>query len=109
MGFESATPGVPSDDHTVINAAIQATLNTPGLRPHGGTPVAAMFEDLSRNLAVPAALGMRTILVVPGDTREVFHEDWEAEGRDEPHVQFVTDDLSGFLDAVLDAIAVPGG
>ncbi|MCA9578066.1 MAG: PilC/PilY family type IV pilus protein [Polyangiales bacterium] len=46
VGFESATPGVPSDDHTVINAAIQATLNTPGLRPHGGTPVAAMFEDL---------------------------------------------------------------
>lgn len=65
---------------------------------------AAMFEDLSRNLAVPAALGMRTVLVVPGGTREVFHEDWEAEGRDEPHVQFVTDDLGAFLDQVLDAV-----
>jgi type IV pilus assembly protein PilY1 len=46
VGFESATVGVPSDDHTVINAAIQSTLTTPGLRPFGATPVAAMFEDL---------------------------------------------------------------
>ena len=68
---------------------------------------AAMFEDLSRNLAVPAALGMRTVLVVPGGTREVFHEEWEAEGRDEPHVEFLTDDLGAFLDKVLEAIAAP--
>src|SRR5436305_288745 len=35
---------------------------------------AAMFEDLARNLVVPYALGMTTVLVVPEHTREVFRE-----------------------------------
>jgi putative hydrolase of the HAD superfamily len=56
-----------------------------------------MFEDLARNLAVPHTLGMRTVLVVPEGTREVFREDWELEGRDAEHVDHVTDDLTGFL------------
>jgi putative hydrolase of the HAD superfamily len=58
---------------------------------------AAMFEDLARNLAVPHALGMTTVLVVPEGTREVLREGWELEGRDAPHVDHVTDDLTGFL------------
>jgi putative hydrolase of the HAD superfamily len=58
---------------------------------------AAMFEDLARNLEVPHALGMATVLVVPAGTREVFREDWELAGRDAPHVDHVTDDLAGFL------------
>ena len=57
----------------------------------------AMFEDLARNLEVPHALGMTTVLVVPEGTREVFREDWELEGRDSPHVDHVTDDLAAFL------------
>lgn len=61
---------------------------------------AAMFEDLARNLAVPHALGMTTVLVVPEHTREVFREGWELEGRDAPHVDHVTDDLVGFLQAI---------
>ena len=65
---------------------------------------AAMFEDLSRNLAVPHALGMRTVLVVPRGTREVFREAWELEGDDAPHVEFVTDDLAGFVGAVAGAV-----
>ena len=56
-----------------------------------------MFEDLARNLAVPHALGMTTVLVVPEGTREVLREGWELEGRDAPHVDHVTDDLTGFL------------
>ena len=68
-------------------------------------PRAAMFEDLSRNLAVPHALGMRTVLVVPRGTREVFREAWELEGDDAPHVEFVTDDLAGFVNAVAGSIA----
>jgi len=60
----------------------------------------AMFEDLSRNLAVPHKLGMRTVLVVPKGTREVFREAWELEGDDAPHVEFVTDDLATFVGAV---------
>ena len=68
------------------------------LAAHAVDPTrAAMFEDLSRNLSVPHALGMTTVLVVPPGTREVFREDWELEGRDDPHVDHVTDDLVGFL------------
>ena len=71
------------------------------LARHGiGAAEAAMFEDLARNLAVPHALGIRTVLVVPQGTREVFREDWELEGREAPHVDHVTDDLAGFLDAL---------
>jgi putative hydrolase of the HAD superfamily len=66
---------------------------------------AAMFEDLSRNLEVPAALGMRTVLVVPSPgIREVMEDDWEMEGRDAPYVDYLTDDLGGFLGEVLEAI-----
>ena len=62
------------------------------LARHGVEPgKAAMFEDLARNLEVPHALGMTTVLVVPEGTREVFREGWELEGRDAPHVDHVTD------------------
>jgi putative hydrolase of the HAD superfamily len=68
------------------------------LRLHGVDPAtSAMFEDLARNLAVPHELGMTTVLVVPDGTREVIREDWELEGRDAGHVDYVTDDLTGFL------------
>jgi putative hydrolase of the HAD superfamily len=62
---------------------------------------AAMFEDVARNLAVPHDLGMTTVLVVPAGTREVLREDWELEGRDAPHVDHVTDNLVGFLQAIV--------
>lgn len=61
---------------------------------------AAMFEDLSRNLEVPHQLGMTTVLVVPAGTREVLREDWELAGRDAPHVDHVTEDLTGFLQGI---------
>jgi putative hydrolase of the HAD superfamily len=68
------------------------------LEKHAVDPArAAMFEDLARNLEVPHALGMRTVLVVPDNTREVVREDWEMEGHDASHVDHVTDDLAGFL------------
>jgi putative hydrolase of the HAD superfamily len=71
------------------------------LKAHGVDPAsAAMFEDLARNLAVPHALGMTTVLVVPPGTREVFRESWELEGPGEPHVDHVTDDLAGFLETI---------
>jgi putative hydrolase of the HAD superfamily len=60
----------------------------------------AMFEDLARNLEVPHALGMTTVLVVPPATREVVREGWELAGRDAPHVDHITDDLAGFLRSV---------
>jgi putative hydrolase of the HAD superfamily len=66
-------------------------------RHHVDPARSAMFEDLARNLAVPHELGMTTVLVVPDGTKQVAREDWEMEGRDAPHVDHVTDDLSGFL------------
>ena len=64
---------------------------------------AAIFEDLARNLEVPHALGMTTVLVVPEGTRNVFREEWELAGRDAQHVDHVTDDLTGFLRKIAQA------
>ena len=72
------------------------------LKRHDVDPsTAAMFEDLARNLEAPHALGMTTTLVVPERQREVFREEWELTGRDAPHVDHVTDDLTGFLQTVM--------
>jgi len=72
------------------------------LRDHDVDPAkAAMFEDLARNLVVPHQLGMTTVLVVPDGSREVVREDWELEGRDDPSVDHVTDDLTGFLQGLV--------
>jgi putative hydrolase of the HAD superfamily len=64
-------------------------------------PRAAMFEDLARNLEAPHALGMTTVLVVPEGEREVVREAWELEGRDAGHVDHVTADLVGFIEALV--------
>jgi putative hydrolase of the HAD superfamily len=64
---------------------------------------AAMFEDLARNLEVPHRLGMTTVLVVPDGSKDVVREDWELEGRDASHVDYVTDDLTGFLEGLAKA------
>jgi len=90
---------LPKPNRETYDGFVSATGIDPGR--------AAMFEDLARNLEVPAALGMATVLVVPGGTREVFQEDWEMEGREAPHVDFLTDDLAAFLDTVLQVIALP--
>ncbi len=66
---------------------------------------AAMFEDLVRNLKVPKAIGMRTVLIVPSDAAEVVHETWEIEGHEgDAHVDFITEDLAGFVAAVADVL-----
>ena len=68
------------------------------LAHHGIDPAkAAMFEDLARNLSAPHALGMTTVLVIPEGTREVLRESWELEGRNDDHVDHVTDNLVSFL------------
>lgn len=65
---------------------------------------AAMFEDLARNLEVPFDMGMKTVLIVPSHTRDVFHDSWEAKGSEAPHVGYVTENLGQFLGDVLHAI-----
>ncbi|OKL44167.1 pyrimidine 5'-nucleotidase [Pseudovibrio exalbescens] len=72
------------------------------IKKYGVDPTSAvMFEDLARNLQVPHQLGMRTVLVVPQGTREVFRENWELEGAAAPHVEFITDHLGEFLSHIL--------
>ncbi|HPG05220.1 MAG TPA: pyrimidine 5'-nucleotidase, partial [Rhodoblastus sp.] len=69
---------------------------------HGVDPrEAAMFEDIAHNLEVPHARGMVTTLVTPRSQDEVEREVWEIATGDEPHIDFVTDDLAAFLEAVV--------
>lgn len=60
-----------------------------------------MFEDLARNLSVPKALGMTTVLVVPRNFEPTFAEIWESDPQYDDDVDFVTDDLAGFLTGIL--------
>jgi len=72
------------------------------IRQTGVMPAAtAMFEDLARNLIVPRRLGMVTVLVVPPGTRAVLEESWNGRGYGKEDIDFVSDDLVGFLDRVL--------
>ncbi|MCU0831078.1 MAG: pyrimidine 5'-nucleotidase [Rhizobiaceae bacterium] len=61
------------------------------------TARAAMFEDLGRNLIAPKALGMTTVLIVPNNFEATFTEAWEAGPEHDAVIDFVTDDLAGFL------------
>lgn len=68
---------------------------------HGIEPKkAAMFEDLGRNLEAPKAMGMKTVLIVPRNFEPTFSEIWERDPAHDDAVDFVTDDLTAFLDAV---------
>jgi len=51
---------------------------------------------------------MTTVLVLPAGTRAVFRQDWELEDRDAPHVDHITDDLTGFLQAIAAQLAPSG-
>ena len=64
-------------------------------------PNAVMFEDLARNLAVPKALGMTTVLIVPRNFEPTFSEIWERDVANDDDVDFVTDDLAGFLVSIM--------
>jgi putative hydrolase of the HAD superfamily len=63
---------------------------------------AAIFEDIDRNLIVPHRRGMKTVLVAHDMAHGTAHarEAWEVANGDEPHVDFVTDDLTGFLEGL---------
>ena len=61
---------------------------------------AAMFEDLARNLVEAKAVGMSTVLIVPGAFQSDFIEAWEQDGHEDGHVDYTTDNLTGFLSAL---------
>ena len=62
---------------------------------------AVMFEDLARNLSVPKALGMTTVLIVPRNFEPTFSEIWERDPKFDDDVDFVTDDLATFLTSIV--------
>jgi putative hydrolase of the HAD superfamily len=64
---------------------------------------AVMFEDIARNLAVPKQMGMTTVLVVPNNFEPTFSEIWESDPDHEDDVDYVTDDLAGFLEKIIAA------
>jgi putative hydrolase of the HAD superfamily len=67
------------------------------LDKHGVEPVrAAMFEDIAKNLVVPHDLGMTTTLIVPKSV-DPFREEFEQEAVEAPHIDYITNDLAGFL------------
>jgi putative hydrolase of the HAD superfamily len=68
------------------------------------TSRAVMFEDLARNLAVPKALGMITVLIVPRNFEPTFSEIWESDPDHEDDVDYVTDNLATFLRSVAPGI-----
>ena len=57
----------------------------------------AMFEDIARNLEVPHALGMTTVLVVSPDNGDAEHLNRASGGVAQHHIHHVTDDLPAFL------------
>jgi putative hydrolase of the HAD superfamily len=67
------------------------------LAAHNVDPTqAAMFEDIAKNLAAPRALGMTTVLVT-GKPGQIDHRQPHDREGAPAFVDFVTDDLSGFL------------
>ena len=69
---------------------------------HGVDPArSAIFEDIERNLVVPHARGMRTTLVVPKPGERDHRDPWEVAKERPLHVDYVTDDLEGFLVGIM--------
>jgi putative hydrolase of the HAD superfamily len=74
-------------------------------RAHGVEPAsAAMFEDIAKNLAVPRARGMTTVLVT-GKPGRVDHRQPADRELPPAAADFITDDLAGFLLRVNDELA----
>ena len=65
-------------------AAFETVFGLDGLDP----AISAMFEDDPRNLAVPHAMGMQTVLVAPDPVQA-------------RHIRHNTDDLASFLDRAI--------
>jgi putative hydrolase of the HAD superfamily len=72
---------------------------------HGIEPArAAMFEDIARNLAVPKSRGMTTVLVTGKPDQDDFRQPHDRELGPSADIDFVTDDLAGFLGRINDRL-----
>lgn len=61
---------------------------------------AVMIEDMAKNLAPAAALGMRTVWLRSD-------HDWARDGAEDDHVHHVAEDLVAFLESLPGAVAEP--
>jgi putative hydrolase of the HAD superfamily len=69
---------------------------------HGVNPArSAMFEDLVKNLQAPHAAGMRTVLITAKSGINDQRDAWERQQETPAFVDYVTDDLTGFLGTVV--------
>ncbi|MDE2579735.1 MAG: pyrimidine 5'-nucleotidase [Hyphomicrobiales bacterium] len=68
---------------------------------HGVDPrSSAMFEDIAHNLLVPHERGMTTVLIAPHADNQAAMEEWTTQIERQAHIDFVTDDLTIFLERV---------
>lgn len=69
---------------------------------------AAMFEDMPHNLEAPHALGMATVLVHSSYFDHPIQREIKTWKTPPEHVHHMTEDIAGFLNQVLAALAGPG-
>ena len=102
---------IPSDIFSTIFDIIDASMipkpDSPAyesfLQVSGASPTTSVFfEDMPRNLEVPQSLGMRTVLVLPGDPSRFPRESWEES--DEFTPSFTTCDLPNFLKNLVEVL-----
>lgn len=85
---------VPKPDKTAYDAM---------LARHGVVPeVAAMFEDMPHNLEAPHAMGMTTVLVHSSYYDHPIQQKIKEWSEPPEHVHHMTEDLTGFLDAIIE-------
>ena len=70
---------------------------------------AAMFEDIAKNLVVPKARGMTTVLVAAKPGQTDHRQDFDRAAAAAGTIDFVTDDLAGFLRMVNDTLGSQAG
>ena len=80
--------------------AYDVMLDRAGFKPE----TAAMFEDMARNLEVPKARGMSTVLLVPPADEKNSREAWEHLGHDAPYVDHVGDNLNDILKNIINIL-----
>ena len=83
-------------------AAYEAFFEAHGVDPRA----AAMFEDVAKNLAVPRARGMSTVLVTPRPGQADYRQPHDRAGAEGAAAlaDVVTDDLGGFLGSLNEAL-----
>ncbi len=75
------------------------------LKQHDINPArAAMFEDMARNLEVPKARGMSTVLLVPPRDKKTPRQAWEHLGSDAPYIDHVGDNLNEILKNIIEVL-----